>query len=72
MLVRSQREEQLPAAVRARRDELERELAALRQQKAELAESEYLALLEPLFIRLARLYEEAEREASSATTNPPN
>jgi hypothetical protein len=60
LLVKSQREERLPAAVRARRDELERELAALRPSKAKLPEDEYLAKIEPLLIELARLYEEAE------------
>jgi len=61
VLVKSQREERLPAAVRARRDELERELALLRQKKAKLPEAEYLALIEPVLIELARLYEGAER-----------
>jgi hypothetical protein len=60
VLVRSSREEKLPAAVRARRDELERELAALRQKKAKLPEDEYFSLLEPLLVELARLYEQAE------------
>ena len=61
VLVRSEREERLPPAVRARRDELERELAELRQGKSKLAEEEYLAKIEPLLLELARLYEEAER-----------
>jgi len=58
VLVRSNREEQLSVEVRQRRDDLERQLAALRDRKASLSEEEYLALLEPLLIELARLYEQ--------------
>lgn len=56
-LIRSRREEQLPATVRARRDQLEQELAGLRQRKSQLPEDEYLKQIEPLLIELARLYE---------------
>jgi hypothetical protein len=59
-LVKSSREERLPPQTRARRDELERDLAALRLKKAKLPEDEYFALLEPLLLELARLYESAE------------
>jgi hypothetical protein len=58
-LVRSQGEERLSAAVRARRDELEQELARLRRRKAELTEEQYLNLVEPVLVEIARLYEEA-------------
>lgn len=64
VLVRSQREEQLPAEVRARRDALERELSALRQQKSTLAEDAYLKQIEPLLIELAKLYESAKQAAA--------
>ena len=64
VLVRSAREQQLPPKSRARRDELERELAALRKQKSTLTEDEYLGKLEPLLIELARLYELAEQQAA--------
>jgi hypothetical protein len=64
VLVKSEREEQLPAEIRARRDELERELAALRQKKASLPEDQYLALIEPILIELARLYRDAEPAAA--------
>jgi hypothetical protein len=57
VLVPSGNESQLDAAARARRDKLERDLAALRQKKAGLPEDEYLKLLEPLLVELARLYE---------------
>jgi len=60
VLVRSAREQQLAPEIRARRDELERDLAELRQRKAKLAEDEYLALLEPILIELARLYQAAD------------
>src|SRR5436853_6964524 len=38
VLVRSAREQQLPSTLRERRDELERDLADLRQRKSKLAE----------------------------------
>jgi len=63
VLVRSSREQQLPEAVRARRDELELQLAELRKQKGQLAEAEYLKLIEPVLVELARLYEAAEVKA---------
>ena len=55
-LVRSGREEQLAEPLRKRRDEIERELAKLRQQKTAMPEEEYLGKLEPLLVELARLY----------------
>jgi len=61
VLVRSQREERLPPEIRARRDELEQQLAAARAKKAKLEEDEYLKLIEPILVELARLYESAER-----------
>jgi hypothetical protein len=60
VLVRSAREQQLPAAIRARRDELERDLAELRQRKSKLAEDEYLSQIEPILVELAKLYEAAD------------
>ena len=64
VLVRSAREQQLPPQARARRDELERELAALRKQKDFLAEEEYLGTVEPVLIELAKIYEAAEKPAA--------
>ncbi len=61
-LVRSRREEQLSADVRARRDELEQDLAQLRQRKTQLAEDEYLQLIEPLLLELSKLYEAASKQ----------
>jgi hypothetical protein len=57
-LVRGPREQQFPAEVRERRDQIEQNLARLRERKGELSEDEYFKLLEPLLIELSRLYEE--------------
>src|SRR6185436_7026578 len=65
VLVKSSKEEQLSATARARRDELERDLAALRQRKAKLPEAEYLSLLEPILLELARIYEAAEPKSNT-------
>ena len=56
VLVPSGNEAQLDEAARTRRDELERDLADLRLRKTDLSEEEYLKLLEPLLVELARLY----------------
>jgi len=59
-LIRPSRGEvELPAAIRMRRDRLEQDLARLRERKGQLAEDEYLKLLEPLLVEIARIYEEA-------------
>jgi hypothetical protein len=60
VLVRSQREQQLPPDLRTRRDNLERDLAAARQQKSKLPEDEYLQRIEPILVELAKLYESAD------------
>lgn len=57
-LVRSSQEERLSAEARRRRDELEQELARLRERKSQLAEEEYFKQLEPVLVELARLYDE--------------
>jgi hypothetical protein len=67
VLVKSAREERLSTAARARRDELERDLAALRPQKTKLPESEYLEKLEPILLELAKLYQNAD---ATLDTNP--
>ena len=56
VLVRSSSEAQLDEAARARRDELERDLATLREWKTKLPEDEYFAQLETLLVELAKLY----------------
>ena len=65
VLVRSQREERLPAEIRARRDQLEQDLAVARQRKSKLAEDEYLALIEPILVELAKLYEGQQSESTT-------
>jgi hypothetical protein len=64
-LVRSDRESDMPSEVRERRDELELELAALRDKKTELGEDAYYEQLEPLLVELARLYAPDGRDASA-------
>lgn len=56
-LVTSAAERSLPSVVRAERDEMERELAKLRDAKATLPEDEYFAKLEAILLRIARLYQ---------------
>jgi hypothetical protein len=56
-LIRSARETRLDPALRVRRDEIELELSRLRERRTKATEEEYLALLEPLLLELARLYE---------------
>jgi len=65
-LVRSEIEKQLPADVRARRDELEQKLSALRSKKSSMAEDEYYRQLEAVLLEIARLYNGAGPSASNA------
>ncbi|MGQ0634538.1 MAG: hypothetical protein ACT4QC_08005 [Planctomycetaceae bacterium] len=59
-LVSGDPEERLLPAARARRDSIEAELSALRQRKRDLPETEYLDILEPLLVELARIYQGTE------------
>ncbi len=61
-LIKSQGEQELPPDVRSRRDQLEQELAALRDRKGKMTEDEYLKLLEPVLVEIAKLYEGARPE----------
>lgn len=61
-LVRSLAEQKLQPEVRARRDELEREIAAFRSQKTKLPEDEYYQKLEVMLLELSRLYASAEKK----------
>lgn len=65
VLIRSSREERLTPELRTRRDELERQLAAIRPEKAKLPEDEYLSKIEPILLELARLYQQAENTSTS-------
>ena len=60
VLIRRGSEAAMPAAVRQRRDKLERQVAALRQNKTNLSEADYYRRLEPLMAELARLYRDLE------------
>jgi hypothetical protein len=55
-LVLSADEQALPPQTRARRDELELKIEALRAKKATLAEADYYAQLEDLLVQLAHVY----------------
>ena len=56
-LVRSAAEQQLAPEVRARRDQLELEISALRGKKEKMTEAKYYQELEKLLLELATLYE---------------
>ncbi|HUL51415.1 MAG TPA: hypothetical protein VLU94_02400 [Candidatus Nitrosotalea sp.] len=58
-LVRSEQEEKMPAAVRARRDELELAIERLRESKSQMSEDAYYEQLEKLLIEMAKLYQAA-------------
>ncbi len=60
VLIRRGDEAKLSEPLRKRRDELERQIAALRQKKSSLPEDEYYTRLEPVLIELAKLYRDAE------------
>ena len=60
----------MPAEIRQRRDQLELSIAALRDQKAKLAEDEYYARLETLMVELARLYREVPPPSSGIPKRP--
>jgi hypothetical protein len=58
-LLLSAREQAMPAELRARRDELELAVEAVRDKKSTMQEQEYYDKLEALFVELAELYETA-------------
>lgn len=60
VLVRNESERNLTGAQRQRRDELEREVRALRRKKGELDEEEYYRELEKCLLEIARIYRAAE------------
>ncbi len=61
-LVRSTTEEQMPPALRERRDALEKQLAVLRETKPQSNEDAYYDQLLPIMTELAQLYESAEAQ----------
>jgi hypothetical protein len=56
-LVRSANEQELSPALRARRDELEAQLSALRDRKPQMQEDDYYNQLEKILVGMAKLYE---------------
>jgi hypothetical protein len=54
--VRSQTEQQLSPEIRARRDELELKLSALRARKARMKEDDYYSQVEAILVDMAKLY----------------
>lgn len=67
ILVPSQEEAQLSAELIEKRDELEQQLAQLRQRKSQLSEEEYLESLQSILVPLAKLY---SAEDTSAEAKP--
>lgn len=63
-LVRNDEDKNLPPAARARRDELELAVAALRDAKKSMSEDAYFAKLESLLLELARTYENTNAASS--------
>lgn len=68
-LIRSEAERALPAEVRAKRDELELQLAQLRDRKGKLSEDEYYAEIEKLMLELAKVYEHKPAAAEPQRKN---
>lgn len=61
-LVPNDADRRLSAEARARRDELELEIAKLRDEKEKLQEAEYYNKLEALALEIARIYEASETQ----------
>ncbi|MBI3879651.1 MAG: hypothetical protein HY301_06250 [Verrucomicrobia bacterium] len=70
-LIRNQAERDLPAAVRAQRDALELQLAALRDRKGEMKEEDYYGELEKLLLQIAKLYAAGEKNAAAGKPTAP-
>lgn len=68
-LIPSDDERRLPPEIRLQRDELELQLAALRDRKSELSEDDYYARIEELLVEIARLYDAAEEGDTSNATD---
>ena len=64
-LIPSDRERDIPPAVRQRRNQLELSVAALRDEKNKLGAAEFYKRLEPLLVELARLYRDLQAGAGN-------
>lgn len=71
-LLRSPQEQQMPAAARARRDDLELAINQLRDAKKLLPEEDYFTKLEGMLLELARLYEQAGESTRGAEAKTVN
>ncbi|MGE3308843.1 MAG: hypothetical protein AB7O66_02650, partial [Limisphaerales bacterium] len=69
-LVRSAAENELSPEARARRDQLEVEIASLRDRKSSVPEDQYYQDLETLLLELARLYQSPNPSAPPIPTPP--
>ena len=54
----------MPEPLRLRRDELERQVIALRRKRGEIKEKVYYRDLEKLLLEIARIYEQVEGSGS--------
>jgi hypothetical protein len=57
-LIRSPQEQKMPPELRAKRDQLEVQIAKLRETKSQVAEDQYYQQLEVLLLELAHIYDE--------------
>jgi hypothetical protein len=64
-LLYSSREAAMPPELRARRDQLELAVLALRDAKASFPEAEYYSQLEALLTEMARLYEQIDKSGTA-------
>jgi hypothetical protein len=69
-LAPGQFERQLTAQARARRDELEQQLSALRSKKSAMNEDDYYRQLEGILVEIARLYESRQAPGAGTPLNP--
>jgi hypothetical protein len=69
--VPSEEERRFPDELRPGRDELELEIARLRDRKSQLDEDDYYTQLERLLIELAELYERADSTAATPEVSSP-
>ena len=59
-LLRSPVESKMPEELRAKRDQLELQVMALRDGREKLPEDEYLSKLEPLLVEIAKIYQQTD------------
>jgi len=72
-LVLSNREQQIPAAIRQKRDQIELKVLQLREQKSEHSADEYFQKLEELLLKLANIYRQVDEtyQATEKLTEKP-